>query len=447
MKHIAIVTSGLVGITNASIKLVSKLKTEGHRVTYLYPKNIKETIEMYEIEYIQLPEINFSFSFLETNSTSNMSSGKLKKYLYHFTHLNRQYEEGIYMLNFSNYENILNELKPDLVLVDQELHEVIFSSIKLKVPIKLLSQHLFNEMQIGLPPIRTNIIPGIGFKGSKLGIFFAWLFVKSKIWSRLWINRVTLKNNRRTILKHYSKKIGFPYKYLISRNFPSVYINSFIPTLSMNLRELEFSFSKPENLIYIGAMVLVKRLKSDNYQDISKEIDTIINLKKKHNKKLIYCSFTTMTTTSDITFIKNVIEAFNTEPNWVLIMSLGGKLSTKHFKEIPKNVHLFKWVPQLKVLKESDCSINHGGIHTINECILCKVPMLVYSGKKYDQSGCAARIAYHGLGLIGDRNLDDSRIINSKISKILNNSGIQNTIKQMHDTKKNYESKNISSYL
>ena len=447
MKHIAIVTTGLVGITNASIKLVSKLKAEGYKVTYLCPKDIKDNIEKYEIDYIQLPEINFNFSFLKTNSISNNSFGKLKKYLYHFTHLNKQYEEGIDMLNFNSYEKILNKLKPDFILVDQELHEIIFSSVKLKIPIKLLNQFFFNEMQLGFPPIRYSLIPGVGIKGSKFVILLSWFFLKCKIWMRLWIDKVTLKNNRRSILKYYVKKIGFPYKYLISRNFPSVYINRFIPTLSMNILELEFPFSKPKNLTYIGAMVLENRLESDKYQDISTEIDTLINLKKKHNKKLIYCSFTTMTKTSDIAFINNVIEAFRNETNWILIMSLGGESSTEDFSEIPKNVYLFKWVPQLKVLKESDCSINHGGIHTINECVIFKVPMLIYSGKKYDQNGNSSRIEYHNLGLIGNKDLDDSKTINSKINTILRSKIIHNKIMQIHDIQKNYESKNISSYL
>ena len=53
MKHIAIVTSVLMGIANTSIKLVSKLKLEGFRVTYLCDLVIKEKIEKYGVDYIQ----------------------------------------------------------------------------------------------------------------------------------------------------------------------------------------------------------------------------------------------------------------------------------------------------------------------------------------------------------------------------------------------------------
>jgi len=447
MKHIAIITTGLVGITNASFKLASKLQSEGYKITYLCPYDIREKVERQNLNYIQLPEVKFGFSFLKTNTINSKSLSKFKTYLYHFTHLRKQYKEGLFMLNFNIYEDILDNLKPNLVLIDQELHEIIFSSIKLNIPVKLISQHLYNEMRIGLPPIRSNIIPGIGFKGSKLGILLAWSVVKLKIRGRMWINDITLKNSRKSILKRYAKNIGFSKKHLISSNFPSVYINNFIPTLSMNLLELEFPFSKPKNLTYIGAMILENRTESGKHQEVLNQINTIISLKKNANKKLIYCSLTTMNETGDIVFIEKVINALKVEPNWILIVSLGGKLSSTNFKKLPINVHIFKWVPQLKILKESDCSINHGGIHTINECILFKVPMLIYSGKKYDQNGCASRIAYHGLGLIGDKDLDDSEAIHSKINEILEVDRFQEKIKIFNTVYKIYEAKRISAYL
>jgi len=86
---------------------------------------------------------------------------------------------------------------------------------------------------------------------------------------------------------------------------------------------------------------------------------------------------------------------------------------------LPENVFAFKKLPQLKVLAYADCSINHGGIHTINECIHYKVPMLIYSGKRSDQNGCAARVAFHQLGIMADKDKDQSAAIQSKIQQVL----------------------------
>ncbi|MCF7568033.1 hypothetical protein L3X37_06595 [Sabulilitoribacter arenilitoris] len=433
MKHVAIITSGLVGITNASLKLVKKLKDEGYKVTYLCPIDIKEKIEKHKIDYIQLPEINFDFTFL-----------KPKGVIYHFTHLKSQYCNGFKALNFEVYEKTLSDLKPNLVLIDEELHELIFTCIKFNIPVKLISQFFCSRMRYNLPPIRTSIIPKNGLKGSLIGILYAWVFLKMKVFGRAYLNKITLKNSRRSILKKYAKSIGLSRKVLISRNFPSVFIHKYLPILSMTLPELEFPHSKPKNITYIGPMVFENNSENLNLPNTLK---AIIDSKTKNNKKLIYCSITTMTETGDTSFVKKVIDAVKDEKKWELIISLGGKLSSNTFNNLSNNVHVFKWVPQFYLLSKIDCSINHGGIHTINECISNKVPMLIYSGKKYDQNGNAARIAYHGLGLMGDKDIDTSDEIHSKINTILKNINFQKEMLTTYTIYKSYDAKKISSYL
>ncbi len=433
MQHIAVITSGLVGITNASFKLVSKLKEEGYRVTYLCPIDIKDKVEAQGIDYIQLPEINFGFSFL-----------KPEGFLYHITHLKTQYYKGKKELNIYNYQKILDNLKPDIALIDEELHELIFSSIKLNIPVKLISQFFSSRMRYNLPPIRSSIIPKKGIKGSSLGILFAWLFLKLKIYGRVFLNKTMLKSSRGSVLKKYAKDIGLRGKSLIRRNFPSVFIHRDLPILSMTLLELEFPHLKPKNISYIGPMVLENKTTD---LEIPHALRTIVESKTTLNKKLIYCSLTSMAETGDINFIEKVIDAVKSEKNWILIISLGGKINTNTFKNMPNNVHVFKWIPQLYLLSKTDCSINHGGIHTINECINNKVPMLIYSGKKYDQNGNAARIAYHGLGFMGDKDIDHPEVIRSKIKTILNNDVILSKMKVIYDVHKKHDSKKISSYL
>ena len=102
------------------------------------------------------------------------------------------------------------------------------------------------------------------------------------------------------------------------------------------------------------------------------------------------------------------------------------------FEHLPKNVLLYSWLPQLKVLDHADCSINHGGIHTINECIHFSVPMLVFSGKKYDQNGCAARVAYYGAGIVGDKDKESSVSIRDKIGEVLSNTEIAKKIQHLN---------------
>ncbi len=64
-------------------------------------------------------------------------------------------------------------------------------------------------------------------------------------------------------------------------------------------------------------------------------------------------------------------------------------------------------------------AIVHGGIATINECIMLGVPMIVYSGKKVDQNGNAARVEFHGLGLRGDRDQGTPALLVQRIDRVL----------------------------
>nr|MBX2878234.1 hypothetical protein [Saprospiraceae bacterium] len=72
---------------------------------------------------------------------------------------------------------------------------------------------------------------------------------------------------------------------------------------------------------------------------------------------------------------------------------------------------------------------------TINECIHFAVPMLVYSGQRYDQNGCAARIHFHQVGIIGDKDLDDSTVILQKMNALLQEPIYRERIQ---DLQKNY---------
>jgi UDP:flavonoid glycosyltransferase YjiC (YdhE family) len=165
-------------------------------------------------------------------------------------------------------------------------------------------------------------------------------------------------------------------------------------------------------------MVFEKRREHAEVQRSNEELKTIVDRARKNDQKIIYCSVSSFSK-GDQNFIRKVIDVFRKFSEGVLIVTLGRKLNPGDFKDIPENVYIFSWVPQLEVLAKADCSINHGGIHTIHECIFFGVPMLIYSGKRSDQDGCAARMAFHKLGITGDKDLDGPDEIYIKLERIL----------------------------
>jgi UDP:flavonoid glycosyltransferase YjiC (YdhE family) len=443
MAHIALIITGLRGKLNASLEIANRLMNEGHDVTYISHQDVSTEIEELGLPFIKAPEINFEF---KSQDSRKEGTSFIKRFTHHFKNWGLHYTRGKEVLNLEEYENILLEVSPDRVLVDMELHEFIFTTISLEIPITLFTTWFSNKISLQLPPIRTAILPGNGLQGSKFGILLAWTYLRSRFWLRLFIDYLTFKHYRRLVLLRFAKEIGFDTETLIPNNFPPLFSYRELPIVTMAMKELDFPHEYPENLTYAGPMIFVDREKEQKNKNNYDEIKKIISDKTDRNLKLIYCSAGTFIT-ADVAFLKKVIRAVQQQPDWVLILSLGNKAAVSELNHLPDNVHAFSYVPQLEVLKNADCSINHGGINSINECIHFKVPMLVYSGNRYDQNGCAARVTYHKLGMMGNKNLDTPEEIHNNIKKVLNAREFKDNIEKFNDYYKIYRSTDISPLI
>lgn len=444
MAHIAIIISGLTGRLHSSFEMATRLREEGHTITYLCPKDVKDKVEHLGFSYVQLPPINFGYqdSGLKTIQASSWG----KRLVYHIKNSTRHYEVGKRVLNLEEYETILKKVDPDRALIDMELHDIIFAAWSIAIPITLYTAWFSNKITLALPPLRSHIIPQKEAKGNTFKIFIAWTKVRLKVWGRLLVNKITFKNYRRAVLKKYAKQNGFPVHTLIATNMPPMFAFTTLPILTMNIKSLDFPHRPQKNIRYVGPMVFDKRDREEDAPALHHKIDKIIASKKKLEKKLIYCSVSSLVK-GDIAFLQNVINAIAVEPNWILIMSLGGNIPVEEIRSEQDNIHLFPWVPQLKILAEADCSINHGGVNSINECIHFSVPMLVYSGKRFDQNGNAARIAYHELGIRGDKDVDTENDIHQKIKTVFSNPEFKEKMTMVHDIYKEYRHKKLSSFL
>ena len=146
-------------------------------------------------------------------------------------------------------------------------------------------------------------------------------------------------------------------------------------------------------------------------------------------------------------FLRKVIKAVGKEPDWLLILSLGRNLSKDVFNDSPENVYVFPWVPQLKVLAHADVCVNHGGINSINECLHFAVPMVIYSLKYTDENGNAARMAYHGLAILGDKDQDDMALIRKNINAVLADPKYRKKVSEYHRIYENYGQRELSPQI
>ena len=431
MAKILCITTSLKGILHAGFQVVSVLEKAGHEVTYACPWDVENAVTTQGFRYLQLPEVNIEPAPSLPEFPRPMV--KLKKLAVLIFGMKRRRMEALNNLGMDAFVAVLEEMKPDLVLIDLELHDFIMTAVSRNYPTVLLSQWFSIWKNSMLPPISHSTIPGKGWSGHRLGIATAWIGIRIKRWRKVWKSRIRSGfTDRASVLRYYAKTVGFPVKELIEYHpFPPPFTYRRLPAISMTAQELEFPHTPRPNLHYSGPMVFLDRKDTKADPGVVSQLDQIFKKKHLAGSKLIYCSVTTMSE-GDQGFLSRVVEAVSDRPEWMLIIGLGGS-SEKAFigHKALKNVYAFKWVPQLQVLSYADCSINHGGIHTINECIHFAVPMLIYSGKKHDQNGCAARVAYHGLGISANKDADSVATIRLNIERILSRPNYQENVDRL----------------
>lgn len=440
--HIAVAVSSLIGRLHSTLELVSRLEKEGHTITFLCSSKTVTKIKSHGFSFIEIPEFNFQFADPKREILSTWAS----KFKYYFKNLSKHYAYGKRILHLEEYKSIITKLGPDRVIADVELHDIIFAAISAKIPVVLFYTWYSNKISINLPSRRSSIIPGIGFSGSMIGIALNRLKMRFMVYGRLYINKLTFNNYRREVFRKYAKEIGFPRNNLMVNTLPPLYSFTKLPILTMAMFEMEFPHKPAKNLKYVGPMVYEGRADFKKKDGTSERIKEVFALKEKESKKLIYCSVSSFVQ-GDYTFLKKVMNAVANEKNWILVMTLGGNMTVNLLEPVPSNVFLFSWIPQLKILANADCCINHAGNNTINECLHFKVPMLVYSGKKFDQNGSAARVSYHGMGIRGDKDVDDSKTINKNIFRILNEPSFKSKMIEMNTVYNEYREQELTPFL
>lgn len=202
---------------------------------------------------------------------------------------------------------------------------------------------------------------------------------------------------------------------------PPVFLQR-VPELILCPREFEFSnpIASGRPLYYSEALVDLERAERPfSWEGIDQE------------KPLIYCSLGSQAHTfaESKQFFQTIIDAMRSKTEWQMIIAVGKYLSTD-FENVPANVRVVNWAPQLEVLKRATVMITHGGMGTIKECLFMGVPMIVFPMMR-NQPMSGARVVYHGLGLRGDIHHVTVAQVQSLIEKIVQDDTYRQRVERM----------------
>ena len=431
MAHIVCITGGYTGILNASLALVQQLQQAGHQVTYASPANLREPVTAQGLPYVQLDRW-----VIQSEDPPMSRWAKLKT-------LRARQQRAIDALGIQHFAQQMRELTPDLLLMDIEMYPHIMTAVVNQLPVALLCPFLSIWKRPHLPPIHTGILPDEGWRGQWFGIEWSWLRygwtewqgTQRERWRRMGLDWIS-------VLYRYAKQIGYAPRFRSGLTQWLVpYPNGLLPILCMNALELDLPHEPHPLMHYVGPMVSHSRQESQLEPAKCEALEPIFARRRATGRSLIYCGCSSLAK-ADKKFLQQILTAAASCPQWDWVVGLGGKLDPSELGELPSNVHALSWAPQLQILQETDCAIISSGINSINECIDCGVPMLVYSLRCADQNGNAARIAYHGLGIVGDRTQTDADQVSQHIHALLTDPSYQTRVHQMRDRYRRYRQEN-----
>lgn len=425
MSHFVLVTYGQTSKLNKLLFIARALATRNHTITFVSSLDIGPRVR----------EAGHSFRLLDNVAAVRASerfqaaeragfAGRVRRRRAHIAA--RQPLRDAW-LHANPLSPLLFELQPDLVLLDDELYPEIITTIATGFSFVLTRTWYTPHKTPGIPPLNSTVLPD-GTLRSHAACELAWLQLRTKrlITRRLLAPLFYAGTDREQIAVAMANQLGIDIRDRTLRwqNEPLHFRRA--RTLHTLAPDLEFRPpASPADTL--GPCIDLQREAPDS--EFDNLLDSAIALCAERDAKLVYCALGSMI--HDISFFHRVIAGIGERRDLVLLLATGRNVSRADMEPLPENVFAAGFVPQLKALRHADVMINHAGIGTIEECLLLGVPMVVYSMGVIDMNGCAARVAYHGVGVRGDIRRDTPDQIVSRIGEVLASAEIRANVRRM----------------
>lgn len=411
MASVLVVTNGLPGMLYTSIELACRLRDDGHEVVYASVAGAAEAVARRGLPFRPLAESGY---------TDFVAKDRDRGYMRRWWRLTARRREAVASLRIDDFDELLRRTAPDLVLIDGEMHEQIIVARTAGRRVALLNTFVSIWRRAGLPPPHCFVVPGEGIPGSAAGMTVLWwganLRKTSGRW-RQWLRRAGC--DRVSVLRRLAAARDFDFRG--ETDFgqwlkPFTYRR--LPVLSLHAAEFELPHVPPARVRYVGPMVPTARDEGRLGDDEARRLRRVLaDTRQESGRKLVYLGFGSFSTvTRDL--MRRLVTALGRHPEWQVVVS-HRRHDAFDIEDWPGNFARFRWVPQLEVLEAADVMIGHGGINSVDESLSRGVPMLIYRGPETDMAGTAARVAYHGVGIVGDERRDGVAQIEGHVARLL----------------------------
>jgi zeaxanthin glucosyltransferase len=376
------------GHLNGTLALARALHARGHEVRYLAVPEHEPQIQEQGFETIPI----MAGFFPRGAETGRREDGKPRA-LAHFIEDQRRFahlRQAFDAFFGQEIDTIIAEQRPDLFLVDPLIAAIAVVTHRSGVRTAMLSTTLPLVKMPGVPPLCSSLPPAEGLAG-RLRLELAWSRLLLRQFFLHGGARLGLRFDRETYLMREVRRRGFPRKRIQRASFYASHLD--LPELVLCPREFDFpQVEENPDRHYVGAGVDLERREPDFPWD-----------RLSSSKPLVYCSLGSAPQNWPHfpRFLSSVLDAMRIHPEFQWVLSTGKGAHAEALERAPAEAVVVPYAPQLKLLARAAVMVGHGGLNSLKEAMWHGVPVVALPCM-VDQWGNAARLAYHGLGLVED---------------------------------------------
>lgn len=375
MSTIAFCTYPELGHIMPTLRLAQGLRSAGHRVVYSVLRDFQSMLEGMGFETAALMPERYPLGTIARLHQMPQAEHEAMSYEISF--------DFMHVLLDDEFDEHLQMLTPDVLLADTLLYGQLIAAHARNILCYGVSTALSAARAPGVPPLTTSLPYGDTPKRR---------MAAEQAWHDFLSAAPTERDERYMQLdRQILDKYGMPADALKRGALgPSLCI---VPELVLCSSAFEFPRPADEPRHYIESLSLERAPVAFPWHRL------------RPDRPLVFCSLGTQSyrIPGALRFFSEVVAAAASRPDWQFVIALGSRYSSGDFRAIPDNAILVPFAPQVQLLQRASLVVTHAGLGTIKESISFGVPMLAFP-LLYDQPGNGARIAYHGLGEVGDFN-------------------------------------------
>ncbi len=432
MATVLIATVGITGRTNTIREMASRLRARGHDVAVASTE--RRAADRLAGSDVTFEQLDAGVSQELRERLVQAPAGRLARWRHRRearTAIAKA--RGAAALEGYGIDTVIERHAPALILVESELHDTILYLLSQGIAPTLLEYHVSTRRAPGVPPLASPAIPDGGAL-SRVRASLAWMRLRLRRELRHIYNRWYFHAwDHRSIWRRLAAQGGGPLVAVARQDqWPMLHYPS-LDCLHLCASELNFSHEVTDSGVYVGPIVQASRADPPGDAD-AEACRALLAARGETTRPLVACAMGSILSLP--AFQRKMIAAVR-GADFDLVLAISRRMNPEDLGEVPDNVHVFRYIPQLDVLRHADLFVCHGGIGTLHECVMAGVPMLVHSGGQLDENGNAARVEYHGLGRRG--RLDDGpEAVRANIDALLGDPAYRHQVAAMREHFRRY---------